>query len=207
MKTLIKLILFIAIIAVVGYFCWQKGWLNQFLGTGNELKIDQTASVVEEVKKISEFTSVKFYEELVIDEKKASKWVDNKAGNLLSKLTGKDKKEISNDELVIIAKGTVRAGFDLSAITDSSFSIYGDTIRMVLPQAKILDVIINPSDFEIYEEDGEWTHEEVVALESKATKQLEQDALEYGILEKATSTGKQKLTSLFKSFGYNVVEF
>ena len=78
---------------------------------------------------------------------------------------------------------------------------------MVLPQAKILDVIINPSDFEIYEEDGEWTHEEVVALESKATKQLEQDALEYGILDKATSTGKQKLTSLFKSFGYNVVEF
>ena len=95
MKTLIKLILFIAIIAVGGYFCWQKGWLNQFLGTGSELKIDQTASIVEEVKKISEFTSVKFYEELVIDEKKASKWVDNKAGNLLSKLTGKDKKEIS----------------------------------------------------------------------------------------------------------------
>lgn len=207
MKTFLKFILFLAIILGALYFCWQSGLLDKYLNKDNELKIDKTENIIEEIKKISEFTTTCFYEELVLNEKKASKWVDNKAGSLLSKITGKEKSDIASDDIAIIAKGKVRAGFDLSNMSDSTLAFHGDTIVMTLPKAEIFDVIINPSGFEIYNEEGTWSHEQITEIENKAKDKLQQDAIESGILEKAETSGKAKLSDLFKSFGYKVVKF
>ena len=193
----------VAVVAIVilvgGAFVLYK--LGVF-GKKGELSIDKTANVVTEIKKISEFTSACFYEEIILQETKASSVVDNSAGRKVASWLGKDSKELMSDQLVIVANGTVRAGFRLDQLDENKITITADTLSLVLPKAEIFDVIVNPSDFDIYIEDGTWDHEKVVEVENRAIDQVKSDAIKEGILEKATETGIKRLTEIFKAFGF-----
>ena len=76
---------------------------------------------------------------------------------------------------------------------------------MTLPKAEIFDVLVNPSDFDIYIEDGTWDEEKVVEIKNKAIDRIKDDAIKDGILEKATESGVKKLTDMFKTFGFSEV--
>lgn len=99
----------------------------------------------------------------------------------------------------------VRAGFDLSAISENDLIVRGDTVDIKLPAPKIFDVISNPSDYRIFEESGEWQHEEIVAMQKEGKEKMLQNALDQNILEKANTIGKERIKTLFTSFGFNVV--
>lgn len=207
MKKVFKLIITIVVVLVVlvaGYWAiLQTGWLGK---TEKQLTIDQTANVVTEIKKISEFTSACFYEEIVLKDAKASETAKGKAVNAVAGLFQKDKsKAVSKDELIIVANGKVRAGFNLSKLTDEDVVINDSVLTVNLPKAEIFDVIVNPSDFDIYIEEGKWSHEQVVVVENKAKAKIETDAKKEDILKKATESGVKKLTELFRSFGYKDV--
>lgn len=166
-----------------------------------KLTIDDTANVVTEIKKISEFTSACYYEELVLVN---SKEIINKVKkSVIGTVIHQD--SISKKELVIIAKGKVRAGFDLSEIAEDDLHVKADTLTINLAPAKIFDIIINPSGYEMFVEEGSWSHEEVTAIQSEAKEKIEKNAIEDGLLDKATKYGKEKLTNLFKTFGFNEV--
>ena len=105
----------IAAVVIIGGFFLLKmnpfGWNINFLGI-SELKIDDTANVVEKIKKISEFTTACYYEEFVLKEEKKE----------ASKLEGvakfvKVQADSTLNEIVILSKGTVRAGYNLSNST------------------------------------------------------------------------------------------
>ena len=184
---------------LVGGWCYiQSFGFNLFgLSFGGELKIDNTANVVEKIKEISEFTTACYYEEAVLKESK----VEKHEGGFLGLVDTETSKEI-----VIIAKGKVRAGFDLSKVTEDKINIKNDTIGITLPEPEIFDVIINPSDYEMYIEEGKWSHEEVTALQTNYRAQLLAKAQERGILNKAKEAAKKRLESLFMTFGFTVVE-
>lgn len=156
-----------------------------------ELQIDNTANVVTGIRKISEFNVITFYEELVLSEKKESKAFFGQIN--------------TSNEIVIVAKGKVRAGFDFSKMKENDIVANGDTLTVNVPPAEIFDIIANPSDFDIFIEDGEWSHEEVTKIENRAKAKLEEDAINGNILGKANEKGPELLVSFFKSFGYNVV--
>ena len=184
---------------LVGGWCYiQSFGFNLFgLSFGGELKIDNTANVVEKIKEISEFTTACYYEEAVLKDSK----VEKHEGGFLGLVDTETSKEI-----VIIAKGKVRAGFDLSKVTEDKMIIKSDTICITLPEPQIFDVIINPSDYEMYVEEGKWSHEEVTALQTNYRAQLLAKAQERGILNKAKEAAKKRLESLFMTFGFTVVE-
>lgn len=184
---------------LVGGWCYiQSFGFNLFgLSFGGELKIDNTANVVEKIKEISEFTTACYYEEAVLKDSK----VEKHEGGFLGLVDTETSKEI-----VIIAKGKVRAGFDLSKVTEDKINIKNDTIGITLPEPEIFDVIINPSDYEMYIEEGKWSHEEVTALQTNYRTQLLAKANDAGILNKAKEAGKKRLESLFMTFGFTVVE-
>ncbi|MCH5334925.1 MAG: DUF4230 domain-containing protein [Alistipes sp.] len=165
------------------------GWL-----TGKPLEIDQTANVVEHIRKISEFTTACYYEEYVIQRKKPAS--DNA---MLKRI-------MTTPEIVLMAKGRVRAGFDLSKISADDMSFSGDTLRVVLPAPEIFDVITNPSDYEIFVEQGGWTHEEITELQIGGRERVLANAIDDNILQKADSIGRERLTHLFQTFGFGVVE-
>lgn len=195
-KLLSRILLVIIILG--GVFAAYKFGL--FSGN-DELKIDKTAIVVDQVKKIGEFTSACYYEEMVVKQAKRSDSNDSGIGFLVNKVTNSE----ITDEIVILANGKVRAGFDLTKIKETDIRIQGDTLSINLPKAEIFDVIINPSGYEIYVEDGTWSHEEVTALETSATEKLEKNAKDFEIEKKASEIGITKLKALFKTFGVNEV--
>jgi hypothetical protein len=171
-------------------------WNFTFWDTG--VKIDKTANVVEQIKKISEFTTACYYEESVVkNEKKAD------ANNVITNFFKITPDSIC-EEVVIIAKGKVRAGFDMAKVKAEDIVIKSDTISISLPLPEIFDVIANPSDYEVFVEEGKWSHEEIVALQVEHSDQLLQSAIDAGLLEKAKES-KGKISDLFKTFGFNVV--
>ena len=165
------------------------------------LKIDETANVVTEIRKIAQFTSACYYEDVILKDKKANESLGGKVVNSFSK---KDK-PILEDEIVIVASGNVRAGFDLSKLSEKDIVIRDSVLEVTLPKAEIFEVIVNPSGFDVYIEDGTWSHEQVTKVENKAMNKIRKDAISDGLLEKATELGVTKLTELFKTFGYKEV--
>lgn len=165
------------------------------------LKIDETANVVTEIRKIAQFTSACYYEDVILKDKKANESIGGKVVNSFSK---KDK-PILEDEIVIVASGNVRAGFDLSKLSKKDIVIRDSVLEVTLPKAEIFEVIVNPSGFDVYIEDGTWSHEQVTKVENKAMNKIRKDAISDGLLEKATELGVTKLTELFKTFGYKEV--
>ena len=194
----IATLVLIAGLLVGGWYYIQSLGFNLFgLSFGGELKIENTANVVEKIKEISEFTTACYYEEAVLKDSK----VEKNEGGFLGLVDTETSKEI-----VIIAKGKVRAGFDLSKVTEDKINIKNDTIGITLPEPEIFDVIINPSDYEMYIEEGKWSHEEVTALQTNYRTQLLEKAKDAGILNKAKESGKNRLENLFQTFGFSVVE-
>ena len=194
----IATLVLIAGLLVGGWYYIQSFGFNLFgLSFGGELKIDNTANVVEKIKEISEFSTACYYEEAVLKERK----VEKNEGGFLGLVDTETSREI-----VIIAKGKVRAGFDLSKVTEDKMIIKSDTICITLPEPQIFDVIVNPSDYEMYIEEGKWSHEEVTALQTNYRAQLLAKAQERGILNKAKEAAKKRLESLFMTFGFTIVE-
>ena len=158
-------------------------------------KIEDTANIVEEVKKISEFTTACFYEESVIQGSKTTTkkhWYGEKIDTI-------------KHEIVLTAKCKVRAGFDLSMLGEDDLVVKGDTVSIKLPVPKVFDVISNPSDYNIFEDSGDWGHEEIVAMQLERKEKVLENALEHNILEKANHIGKGRIVTLFQGFGFNVI--
>lgn len=177
MKVVLYIVLAVAAV-MGGLYCYQH-----FLQSEKEdVVIDKTATVVEEIRKISEFTSACYYEEMVLGYKKKKK-----------------------DEMVLIANGKVRAGFDLSTIEPDDVIISGDSLFVALEPAKIFDIIINPSGYDVFVEKGKWSHDQMTTIKDDARNKLAANANAYGILDKATEFGTEKLSAVLKTFGYKEV--
>ena len=191
----------ILVVVVVGLILADKyaglGFFDTLFGKG--MQIEKTANVVTEIRNISEFTSACYYEELVLTDVKDSENTTNKVAGWFGKSA------VSKDEICLIIDGKVRAGFDLSEVAEDAIAITGDTLTMTLPKTEIFDIIVNPSDCEVYVEEGKWSHEQVTALQVSARARIKKDALNYGILEQADKIGRERLTELFKTFGFNTV--
>ena len=161
------------------------------------LRIDKTAAVVEQVRRMGELSSAGFYEELVLTDR------DDSYLGELRRLDGVRRIAGSGD-FVIICKGRVRAGFDLTKMKPSDFSVSGDTLRVTLPPVEVLDVIINPTDYEHFS--GHRTHEETVGIILQAKQRLRADAVQAGVLDQAEASGVARLQRLFSSLGYRQVD-
>lgn len=192
----VGIIVIVAAVAVLYYnpFNW-----NISLFGDRSLKIADTKNVVEHVREISEFTTASYYEEFVVQESKIV------AKESLFRFK-KDQVDSVQNEIVIILKGKVRAGFDLSKMTEANLCAKSDTLLVQLPAPELFDVIINPSDYEIFIEEGKWSHDEIQAFQVQSKEQLRTHALQENIIGKAKTEGKERLTNLFKTFGYKVVE-
>ncbi len=158
------------------------------------LKARQTQTIVTRVRSMASLVTASFYDEVVLTMTKPR--TVNAFGTNLA---------LPDDEICIISRGKARAGVDLSKLSEESFSMRGDTVTVRLPEPELFEVILNPSDYEIFVEDGRWSHEEVVALESRAKETVRRDALAAGLLEKAGESAGAQLDRLLRSLGYREV--
>ena len=177
-KTVIKAIVVVAL-AIFLLMYVRNFRENHRITVENEV---ETSVTVNDIQRISELVTSSFYGETAMRSKKGF---------------------MGRKEIVMIGSGTVRAGFDLSSMTEDDFYCDGDTLYLDLPEAKILDVIVNPKDYEIFDcNSKDWSQNEINDIVSQMRKEIEHDAIKYGVFETANTEGVKKMQRLLMDFGF-----
>ena len=185
----VKIILVLAPILILKQMNWLPSW-NMF--SSKPVTIDDTPILVKEIRSLGQVITATYYDEVV---------VDSTIKHPFPQLP------ITDDKLVIIARGKVLAGVDLKLLADSSINVTKDTVRMQLPQTKILDVIINPGDYETFQEKGKWSPEAVTAVKLTAKNKITANAYNKNIIDKANSKARAVLEDFLHAAGFKVVFF
>ena len=189
----------LAVLLLVGALLLHRG-IRQEKRT---LSIDDTPVIITKIRSLGELTTACYYDEMVLSRTKQNAFSSSALGSLAREGLGKD----VDDHLVIIAKGTVRAGVDLMDMTEEDIRFVGDTAYIRLPAPQYLDVIVNPSGFEVFAESGKWSHEEVTGLQETARQRLLMGADHYGLKSKAYAGAMDAVTELLAASGYTYIRF
>jgi len=209
-KGWIRIIAQMLIVFVVGllYAKWKglpsfSSWL-----AAKPVVIDETPLVITEIKKIAELHTAKLYCEVVADSV-----IISPAEAAIMVLRGSGAFPIlpggvftGGKKMVLIAKGRVIAGIDLSLVTEKNLVVKNDSVWLTLPSSKILDIITNPSDFEVFTEEGQWSSEEVIAIKQKAVGIMRAEALNRGLTNEANERAKLLMGNFLKASGFVWVE-
>lgn len=177
-----------SVLVLVGFGGYKLGWFDRL-----PMVIDKTDNVVLEIKKIGQYTTTCMVEELALKETRID--TTRVAGINVYK----------ENEIVLIGKGRINAGFDLSKLNSDDVRKHRDTLFLTLPPAEIFEIILNPSDYETFYEKGIWSHELTKPLKARGHQQLLEDADKYQILQKAEAYGIQRLADLLKGLGYKEI--
>ena len=188
----------LVVLLLVGAFLLHRGIRQE----KRPLTIDDTPVIVSKIRSLGELTTACYYDEMVLSRTKQNAFSSSALGSLAEGL-GKD----VDDHLVLIAKGTVRAGLDLMDMSEEDVRFVGDTAYIRLPAPQYLDVIVNPSDFEVFAETGKWTHEEITGLQETARTRLLMGADHYGLKSRAYAGAMDAVTELLVASGYTYIRF
>ncbi len=194
MKKIISLLNLLALLAILLllYSPLAKIGLLPSLSSllrGSAPKIEDTPVIIQQIKNIAQMFTQTFYDEYVYD-----------TGVIRTGLFNQNKR------LIFIAKGEVISGFDLSELNEKSIIRRGKSIVVKLPPARILDVVINPSGFETFIEEGEITFEESKEFHEDARRIFDRNAREKGILKNSAEQGRQMLEKFFRLLGFESVD-
>jgi ribosomal protein S4E len=108
-------------------------------------------------------------------------------------------------KLVLIAKGKIYAGINLKNLQDKDVQVVKDSISITLPETTIIDAIVNPSDCEIFIENGTWSTYEVNNAKLEAKTKMQERALDRKIIEKATKKSILVMESFLHSIGFKKI--
>lgn len=172
------------ILVIATLLCIVFGFLFIYSIVNSGAKYTETlGQTISEVKKISEFCTANYIGEVMIQDE--------------------EKKFLKTNKIVLIVRGKIRAGFDL---TKMETNVVNDTtINLILPQAQILDIITNPSDIRTFSEKGTWSHERATITKNSARAKLMELVMADNLLSTATENGIKQLTAIFSSFGFKQV--
>jgi hypothetical protein len=152
-------------------------------------------TIVHEVRSLARLETIKFSLEKIIT-------AETRQG-VFSWLVG--------DRLILVAHGEVIAGIDLEKLDPEALEVRGGILYVRLPEPEIFVVAVDNEKSYVYDrETGLFTHGEV-DLESEARRaaeiEIEQSALDDGILELAAQNAESYLGGLFRDLGYPEVIF
>ncbi len=202
----LKKIISVAAIAIAGIWLLQK--INVLptlreIFSPKPLVIDETPVLIKEIRSIGQLITATLYDEVVVDSieiTKGSRFVRSFNAIVPFRILPSADKQI-----VLVARGKVLAGTDLNLLADSSMKISGDTVWLQLPRTKILDAIINPSGYEIFVENGNWSPQAVTAVKLKAREMMIDHAFEQNIIDKASMKTKAVMEDFLHAAGFKII--
>lgn len=169
-------------------------WKNPFAEA--PITIDNTPLLVKNIRSIAQLMTIEYYDEVVVD-----------STNNSSKLLPLPPFVFPvKQSLVLVVKGRLIAGLDLSRMDSTHFSGNTDSLHIVLPRAKVLAVIVNPTDVETFSEEGQWSQQAIAALKAKAQYRITKNALNQGVLRRSDEKARNLVEQLMVNAGYRKVE-
>jgi len=120
-------------------------------------------------------------------------------------------KFLVSDRLLLVVHGEVIAGVDLRKIEPSDVSVRGHSVTIHLPQSEILVVRLDNSKTRVYSRDTGLFSSPDPNLESEvreeAERQLQQAALQDGVLKSAGENARTALAVILKGLGFEQIDF
>jgi Protein of unknown function (DUF4230) len=119
-------------------------------------------------------------------------------------------KFLAGDRLLLVVHGDVIGGVDLGKVQPGDVSVHGRTISLRIPPAEVFTTRIDNAKTRVYSRDTGLFSTPDPNLESdvreEAERQLQQAALQDGVLKTAEQNARNTLTSMLKGLGFNQVE-
>lgn len=119
-------------------------------------------------------------------------------------LSNSSYKDSIKTKIVFIVSGNCYAGNELNKIKIIKTN-EKKACHLILPNAKILNAVINPSDFNLFFDGGNWSEKEVQQIKSNAVKKIKLLAIENGIIKKANERTTKLLNNFLNSVGYEKI--
>ncbi len=164
-----------------------------------KVTIENTPVVVKQIRALSQLVTVSMYEEIVVDSNA------HEAKQLKLPLLPGITLYNEQKTLVIIGKVTTHIGINMQKLSTADISGTTDSIHIVLPEAEVLDAILNPSGVSVFIEQGNWSSNAVTSLKNKIRYIAVADAKSRGLLSQSEDKARQILTDFFKAAGYDQV--
>lgn len=186
-------------LVAVGMAVWLPTGLLQLLGNlrgGHTLfRVDQP-TVVRQIAQLQRLETVKFTMDKIISGEHDSPYLP---------------KFLMGDRLLLIVHGEVIGGVDLAAIQPADVSVQGQTATVRIPKAQILVTRLDNEKTKVYSRDTGLFSSPDPNLESEvrqeAERELQQAALDGGILKNADENARTTVASLLNGLGFNQVRF
>ena len=161
----------------------------------HEQELYSASGVLEQVKDISELNTVEMYFNEIIDFKNA-------------KLFNNFQIPFTEKSFIFTVKSKVKAGVDLSSIDEGDITISGKSLLIKLPNPKITSKEI--LSYKVYDEKNglfnEVTTEDTLKALELFEKDMEEQALGSGIIEKSKKNTENIIRNLFLSYGFESIE-
>jgi hypothetical protein len=120
-------------------------------------------------------------------------------------------KFLAGDRLLLVVHGDVIAGVDLGKVQAADVSVHGRTISLRIPAAEIFTTRIDNARTRVYSRDTGLFSTPDPNLESEvreeAERQLQQAALQDGVLKTADQNARTTLSRMLTGLGFEQVEF
>ena len=188
-------------LAVVGVAIWLwtgMGFLQLiglFRGGTTVINVNQP-TVVRQIQQLQRLETVSYTMDKIISGERNNAYLP---------------KFLAGDRLLLVVNGDVIAGVDLGKVQPADVSVRGRTISLRIPAAEIFTTRIDNARTRVYSRDTGLFSTPDPNLESEvreeAERQLQQAALQDGVLKTADQNARTTLSRMLTGLGFEQVEF
>lgn len=163
--------------------------------TGRSLTIDSSLpTVVEKIQQLKRLETVVYTMDKVVEGSRENAYLPN---------------FLAGDKLLLVVHGQTIAGIDLSHLKASDVQIDGRIIRVHLPDPEVFTTTLDNAKTRVYSRETGLLVEADPNLESevraKAQQELQQAALDDGILDNARKNAAATVTTMLLGLGFQYV--
>jgi Protein of unknown function (DUF4230) len=163
-------------------------------GGPTRLNVDQP-TVVRQIQKLQRLETVSYTMDKIISGEHENAYLP---------------KFLAGDRLLLVAHGDVVAGINLASLGPGDVLITGQRVTIHLPAAEVFSTRIDNARTRVYSRDTGLFSSPDPNLESEvreeAERQLQQAALQDGILKTATDNARATITGMLQGFGFREVD-
>ena len=167
-------------LAIVGVIVWMGYKIKDDSFTiGYSDKIDDTPTIVEQMKEIGQWEFLSISDEELVDTVR--------------------RRFFSDDELVRIYYGTMRLGIDFSQCDEKWIEHEGDTIKVDLPPVRLLDEnFLDETRTKSFFESGKWTNADRKAMADRAKALMRKRCLTKENMDLAQKNAEAQVNAFVK---------
>ena len=187
-------------VVLVGALVWMTTGLGLLhllgilRGGRTQINVDQP-TVVRQIQQLQRLETVSYTMDKIISGERANAYLP---------------KFLAGDRLLLVVHGEVVAGINLESLRPGDVLIQGQKVSIHLPAAEVFSTRIDNAKTKVYSRDTGLFSSSDPNLESEvreeAERQLQQAALQDGVLKTAADNARGTISGMLKGFGFHEVD-